>query len=265
MFTIDNLVQPETFEEAHQVLTAKRNNIILGGGAYLRLGSQRIDTAVDLSKLNLSFIKEQDEYITLGCMTTFRDVEVSPVLNECFNGILPKAVSNVVGVQFRNIATVGASVYAKYGFSDLITALLALDTEVELFKGGRMSLEKFLNKPLEKDILTRILIKKNARKAAYQHLRKSASDYPVLNVAVSSLDDQWIIAVGARPKRATISWQASEELSKGNITTEKLDHIADLVSDELSFGTNMRGNAEYRKAISKVLVKRAITEVLQWK
>ncbi|MBP2626196.1 MAG: FAD-binding protein [Firmicutes bacterium] len=265
MFTIDNLVQPETLEEAYKILTEKRNNTILGGCAYLRLGSQRIGTAVDLSKMNLNFIKEQDEYIALGCMTTFRDVEISPVLHEYFGGVLPKAVSNVVGVQFRNIVTVGASVYARYGFSDLITPLLALDTEVQLYRGGRMSLEMFLNKPLEKDILATVFIKKSAKKAAYQHLRKSASDYPILNVAVSNLDNQWIIAVGARPQRAAISRHASEELSKGNMTNEKIDHIASLVAEELSYGTNMRGNAEYRKAISKVLVKRAISEVLQWK
>ncbi len=265
MLTIGNLVQPDTIEEAYKVLTDKRNNTILGGCAYLRLGSQRIGTAVDLSKLNLNYIKEQDEYIALGCMTTFRDVETSPALQGYFNGVLPKAVSNVIGVQFRNIVTVGASVYSRYGFSDLITALLALDTEVELYKGGRMSLEIFLNKPPEKDILTRILIKKSARKAVYQHVRKSASDYPVLNVAVSRLENKWTIAVGARPQRAAIAQQASEELSKGNITDEKIGRIASIMAEELSFGTNLRGSATYRQAISSVLVKRAITEVVQCK
>jgi len=114
LFTIDNLVKPDTLEEAYKILTTKRNNTILGGCAYLRLGSKRIGTAIDLSKLDLNYIKEQDEYIELGCMTTFREVEVSPLLKECFNGMLPKAVSNVIGVQFRNIVTVGASVYARY-------------------------------------------------------------------------------------------------------------------------------------------------------
>lgn len=265
MFTINHFVQPETLEEAYTILTAKKNNTVLGGCAYLRLGSQRIDTAIDLSKLNLDDIKEQGEYLVLGCMTTLRDIEKSLVLQEYFNGVLPRAVGNIVGVQFRNIATVGASVYARYGFSDVITALLALDTEVELYKGGKMPLDSFLNKPPEKDILVRILIKKNARKAAYQHLRKSASDYPVLNVAVSSLNDQWIVAVGARPGRGAIADRASEELSKGNTSTEDIERIAKIATEELSFGSNLRGTKAYREAISSVLVKRAILEVLQWK
>lgn len=260
MFTILNLVQPETVEEAYRELTDK-NGTVLGGCAFLRLGSQRIGTAVDLSKLNLDYIKELDDSIEIGAMATFRDVETSPVLNEYFNGVLSQSVSHIMGVQFRNIATVGATVYAKYGFSDLITPLLALDTEVELYKGGRMPLEEFLDRPNEKDILTGIFIKKNPRKAVYHNLRNSATDYSILNVAASNLNDDWRIVVGARPQRAKVAKTASEELSKEGVSIETIDSAANTAAEELSFGTNMRGTAEYRKAMCKVLVKRAVTEV----
>lgn len=263
MFTIHDLVQPDTIEEAYGVLTNNKSSTILGGCAFLRLGSQRINTAIDLSKLNLNYIKELDEHIEIGAMATFRDVETNPVLNKFFNRVLPESVSHIMGVQFRNTATVGATVFSKYGFSDLITPLLALDTEVELYKDGRMPLEEFLDKPHEKDILTRILIKKNKRKAVYNNLRNSATDYPILNVAVSNWHDQWCIVAGARPQRAKIANEASAELSKGNLSLENIDHAANMAAEELSFGTNMRGTAEYRKAMCKVLVKRAITEVLQ--
>ncbi len=33
-----------------------------------------------------------------------------------------------------------AVLYGRYGFSDVLTALLVLDTEVELYKAGRISL-----------------------------------------------------------------------------------------------------------------------------
>ncbi|WP_378956762.1 FAD binding domain-containing protein [Pelosinus sp. sgz500959] len=262
MFTLLDLVQPDTIDEAYQILMAKRNNAILGGCAFLRLGSSRIGTGIELSKLNLNYITEQTDYIEIGAMTTFRDLETNLILQEYFNGVLPKAVGNIIGVQFRNVVTVGASVYAKYGFSDLITALLALDTEVELYKGGRMPLVEFLGRAYEKDFLTKIFIKKDQRKVAYQNFRSSASDFPILNVAVSKADHQWIIAVGAMPSRAKIAYQASAELSKGNL---KCDDIAAIAADELVFGTNAKATGEYRKAISKVLITRAIQEVLQWK
>lgn len=265
MFSLLDLVQPSTIEEAYQVLTNQRNNAVFGGCAFLRLGSRRIGTAVDLSKLNLNYIAERDGYIEVGAMATLRDIETNAALKEYFNGVLPKAVGNIVGVQFRNVVTVGGTVFSRYGFSDLIPALLALDTDIELHKGGRMPLAVFLEKPYEKDILTKVFIKKNNRKAVYQNLRNSASDYPTLTVAVSHLEDAWIVVVGARPQRAKIARKASQALSAGKFSLNDIDRVADMAMEELSCGSNTRGTAEYRQAIGKVLVRRAITEALQCK
>lgn len=265
MVTVVDLAQPDTIEEAYNILIANKSNTVLGGCAFLRLSAGKINTAIDLSNLNLNYIKVQEEEIEIGAMVSFRDIETSPVLNQYFNGVLPGSVSDVIGVQFRNIVTIGATVFSKYGFSDLIPALLALDTEVELGKGGRMPLEQFLDKPGARDILVKIFIKKNKRKAAYHSMRKSRSDFPILNVAVSNMDNKWLIVVGARPSRAKIAKKASEELSNGDLSIENIERAANTAAEELSFEGNMRGTAEYRKAICKVLVKRAVTEVIQCK
>ncbi len=273
MFTLLDLVQPKSIEEAYNTLINRRNNTVLGGCAFLKMGSKRIGTAIDLSNLDLNYIKEQDGYIEIGAMTTLRELETSELLNSHFTGVLPKSVSNIIGVQFRNVVTVGASVFSKYGFSDLVTALLALDSEVELVNAGRMQLAQFLTRPLEKDILTRIFIKKDSRQAVYKSLRNSASDYPILNVAVSRFEKKWTLVVGARPQRAEIAIRASEELSQQDtnigLTTENIEVAANLASnlaaDELCFGTNARGSAEYRRKMCKVLLKRAVMEVVECK
>ncbi len=263
MFTLLEFFQPETLEDAYNKLVARKTNTILGGCAFLKMGSKRIGTGIDLSKLNLNYINETDNYIEIGASTTFRDIETNETLNSYFNGVLKEAVKDIIGVQFRNMVTVGASVYSKYGFSDFITALLALDTEVELYKGGRLSLQDFLIKPYEKDILTKIYIKKNDRKASYKSLRNSKSDYPILNVTVSKLNDDFKIVVGARPATAKISIDASKFLSKEGFSEASLNKALDIMGSELIFGTNMRATYEYRQAISKVLVKRAIMEVIK--
>lgn len=261
MFKAKELVLPATIEEAYKIYISRKNNAILGGGAFLRMSSKKIDTLVDLSGLGLDYIREHEGYIEIGAYAALRDIETNPLLINSFNGAIPASVRHIIGVQFRNVATVGASVYSKYGFSDLITALLALDAEVELYKAGRMALEAFLKRPCERDILIKVLVKKNGRQASYQHLRNSASDYPILNAAVSVLDGRWRIAVGARPQRAAVALKASEELSKG-IDPDRVDYYAKLAAEELSFGSNERGTAGYRQAMCSVLVKRAITEVL---
>ena len=154
MFTLMELVQPSSLEEAYEILMKRKNNIVIGGSAFLRMGEKRIGTGIDLSNLNLNLIEETEDYIEIGAMTTLRDLEVSPILNNYFDKVIPNSVKDIIGVQFRNVATVGGSVFSRYGFSDLIVALLSLDTEVELYKGGKMSLEEFLNKEYEKDLFT---------------------------------------------------------------------------------------------------------------
>lgn len=265
MFIIQELVQPETIEQAYKILIQRKNNTVLGGCGFLRMGSKRIGTAIELSKLNLNYISEHSDYIEIGAMTTFRDVETNSTLKKYFNGILPKSVGNIIGVQFRNVVTVGATVYSKYGFSDVITALLSLDTDVELYETGRISLEEFLSMPYKKDILTRVFIKKNSRKALYKDFRNSISDYPILNVSVSKMDNQWKIVVGARPRGAEIAKNASLHLCNGKLTSKEIEEAANMAVEELAFGDNMRATGEYRKALCKVLVKRTIMEVLQCK
>lgn len=262
MIHIQNYETPQTLEEAYRLLNDKKSNTILGGCAYIRMGEKNIATAIDLGKLNLNFIYEKDATIEIGAMTTFREIETSPILKKYFSGILSESVKNIVGVQFRNIVTVGGTVYSRYGFSDLITALLSLDTEVMLQGKGRIPLERFLEEGSHKDILVKIIIPKTNRKAVFQMMRNSKSDYAILNVAVSNKEDDWKIVVGARPNRAKIAKEASEYLSKDNLTQVDIDFAAGLAVKELTFGSNMRGSKEYREAICQVLVKRAIMEVL---
>lgn len=262
MISIKDYVLPKTLEEAYKILNAKRSNVILGGCAFLRMGSKKIGTAIDLSNLSLKYIREDDKTIEIGGMTTFRDVETSLILQNYFDGILPKSVKNIVGVQLRNIVTVGATVYTKYGFSDFLTALLSLDVDVVLYNGGKMSLETFLEKGCQRDILTKVIISKENRKAAFYHMRNSQSDYAILNVAVSKKEKDWKVVVGARPMRAKIAKDASMYLGENHLSSKAVEYAAMLTVKELNFGSNIRGSKKYRETICKALVKRAIMEVL---
>ena len=265
MFTIDELVQPKTLNEAAAILTDSPDVVVLGGCGFLKLGSRRIRKAMDLSHCGLGSIVENTESIQIGAMATLYDIETYVSLRGLFNGIVSKAAGNILGTQFRRCATIGASVYSKYGFSDIIPPLMVLDTDVELLKNGRMPLKDFLDTPITRDILTNIFIKKDDRQASYQNMRNAGADFPILNAAVSKAGNRWTVAVGARPARAQIAEEASRQLS--GMTEDKIDagKIAAVVAQELSFSGNNKASAEYRRAISQVLVKRAIGEVLSCK
>lgn len=263
MFTIQEYVQPETVEEAYRLLMAKRNNVILGGTAFLKMSNKKIGTGIDLTKLSLDYIKETETQIEIGAMTTFRSLETSQCLKKNFNRLIPKSVEGILGVQFRNVVTIGGTVYSRYGFSDLITGLLALDVTVTLHGAGTIPLDEFLKKGSHKDILTRVNIEKNKRIASYQMLRNSAGDYPILNTAVSRLNNEWKIVIGARPRRAEVAMEASKFLSNHPISDGTIEEAAKLAVKELAFGSNMRGSKTYREAIAVPLVKRSIREVLR--
>ncbi|MFL8675917.1 FAD binding domain-containing protein [Clostridioides sp. GD02404] len=262
MFTVMDIVQPDTVEEAYSILNKRKTNQVIGGSAFLRMGKKRISTGIELSNLNLDYIKEDEDYIEIGSMTTFRTLETSQIVKKNFGDIIEDSVKDIIGIQFRNVVTVGATVFSKYGFSDLIVALLSLDTEVELYKAGRISLEEFLNRDYEKDLLIKVYIKKTNKNASYKSLRNAKSDYPLLNVSVSKHMGKFKLCVGARPQKATIAKQASEFLSNNEVNEVNIDKAIEIASEELTFGSNMRASRDYRKAMSKVLLKRAIMEVI---
>ncbi|WP_432666133.1 FAD binding domain-containing protein [Wukongibacter baidiensis] len=263
LITIKEYVKPESIDKAYDCLVSKKNSVLIGGGAFVRMGRKNITTAIDLSEANLNTIKETEDEIEIGGMTTFGELEQSPILKKYFSNMLALSVKDIVGVQLRNIVTVGGTVHSRYGFSDLITALLALDTMVKLYKQGIIPLEEFLAKGSEQpDILESIIIKKDSRKAAFESMRNSKGDYAILNVAISKLEDRFRISVGARPSRATLAYDTMDYLNKNGYSHKNIIEASKMASDEITFGTNSRGGKEYRREICKVLLKRALLEVV---
>lgn len=260
MFTIRNYVVAKSLEEAYE-LNQKKNNVILGGIGWLKMGGRNIQTAIDLSELGLDKIEEDEEYFKIGCMCTLRQLEVNESLNSYFNGIIAKSVIHIVGVQFRNCATIGGSIYSRFGFSDILTVLLALDTYVELYKGGIIPLSEYKDMPYDNDILVRILIKKDNRQVRYMTHRNSATDIPTLACAVSKLDGKWKVVLGARPQRAMEVSGVSELLSEIP-TKEEIEKVINKVIDEVKFESNMRGSKEYRLLLAKAFIKRGIEGIV---
>jgi len=260
LFKIKNYVVAEDLAQAYE-LNQKKNNVILGGIAWLKMGERNIQTAIDLSKLGLDKIEEDEECFKIGCMCTLRDMEVNKALNSYFNGAIAKSLVHIVGVQFRNCATIGGSIYSRFGFSDILTLLLSLDTYVELYNGGIIPLAVFKDMSYDNDILVRIIIKKDSRMVSYLTHRMSATDIPTLAVAISKLDKKWSVVLGARPQKAMLVHNVEEILSEYP-TKEEIDLLVSHVIKEVKFESNMRGSKEYRQILAKVFINRGIEEIM---
>ena len=201
MLRIREYRRVESLEEAYE-LNQKKTNRIIGGGLWMKIGDRNLMTAIDLSGLGLDQISETEDEFVIGCMATLRDLEVHPGLNAYTDGAVKQSVCHIVGVQFRNCATVGGSIYGRFGFSDVLTLFAALDCYVELYKGGNVPIQEFIHMNYDNDILVAVHIVKTPVKITYLSQRNTATDFPVIAVAVSEYNEKLHVSIGARPVRA---------------------------------------------------------------
>jgi CO/xanthine dehydrogenase FAD-binding subunit len=248
MITIQKYVRAQSLEEAWQLNQNKRNRI-LGGMLWLRLGKGSVGTAIDLCDLGLNTIEETEEQFSIGAMSTLRDLELHEGLNAYSSNAVRNAVKDIVGVQFRNMATVGGSIWGRFGFSDVLTVFLALDSYVELYKGGIVPLEDFAKMKKDNDILVRLIVKKTPCKVVYSAMRNQRTDFPVLACAVAQMNGEYRASIGARPGRAML------------VRRDNAEGFAAFVAENTPTEGNLRGSAAYRTHLTRVLVERSMNEL----
>ena len=90
--------------------------------------------------------------------------------------------------------------------------------------------------------------------------RNTKTDFPVLTCAISLGEEDAYAVVGARPSRAA-RVKLSDEWMEQIKTDEGRRSLADEVTEQMNFGSNMRGSAEYRRHLSKVLVRRGLEQL----
>ena len=160
MMTIREYKRVESLEEAWE-LNQKKANRVIGGMIWLKMSRGNVGTAIDISGLGLDQIEETEDAFEIGAMVTLRQLEEHSGLAAYTDGAMRESVRHIVGVQLRNLATVGGSIYGRFGFSDVLTMFLAMDTEVELYKAGRMPLVEFAKQIGGRDILVKLIVQKD--------------------------------------------------------------------------------------------------------
>ena len=259
MISIKKYVRPQSLEEAYE-LNQKKQNRVIGGMHFLKMGKGTVDTAIDLCDLGLSGIKETDEMFEIGAMTSLRELETHEGLLRYTEGAVKEALKDIVGVQFRNTATIGGSLYGRYGFSDILTLFMCMDSYAELYKGGTVPLCEFSEMAHDRDIIVRLIIKKTPGHFSYRALRLSKTDIPVLNSAASFIDGKYRVTVGARPMRA-VTVSDTRGFLTGGLTEEAIEGFSLRASETVPTGSNMRGSKEYRSRLVKVLVSQNLKEL----
>ncbi len=260
MLNITTYVRAKSLEEAYE-LCQKKTNVVLGGMLWLKMQNRNVHTAIDLCDLGLDTIEESDEYYTIGAMASLRSLEVHEGLNALTQGAMADSVKHIVGVQFRNVATLGGSLFGRFGFSDVLTLFQVLDAQIELFHHGIMSVAEFAKLPRDtRDILVRVLVPKTPKKTVYLSQRNTATDFPTLTCAVSEINGTYTCSIGASPFPA-MPFADENGILKDGITEESAAAFATDIASRAAFGSNTAAGAAYRKKVCAVLVRRALLKL----
>lgn len=259
MLSIQNYVRPGTPDEAWE-LNQKKQNRIIGGMMWMRLGRGSINTAIDLCNLGLDTMTETDDEISIGATVTLRQIEQHEGLNRYSLGAVRCAVRDIVGVQFRNMATVGGSIWGRFGFSDVLTVFLGMDTEVELYRGGRIPLAQFVTMPADRDLLLRLIVRKTPGHIVYTAMRNQRTDFPALACAVTDIGGTLRAVIGARPTKAMLI-TPGHPLTADDITEQTAATFADEIAAGTPTASNLRASAEYRTHLIRVLTARAALQL----
>jgi carbon-monoxide dehydrogenase medium subunit len=212
--------------------------------------------------------------LTMGALTTFRQVETHPIIRTHYPALV-EAARTVAGVQLRNLATIGGNLGNASPSADSVPPLVVLGATIDVVSSAgvrKLPVESCLTGPGRTalgpaELFASIRIPRPAPRSGSAYLRfspRSAMDIGIASVAAAVTLDadgrcaSCRIALGAvstTPLRA----DAAESRMIGEPMTaslaEEVGHLAASAARPIS---DIRGSAEYRRAIVRVLTARTV-------
>jgi CO/xanthine dehydrogenase FAD-binding subunit len=275
-------VKPQGIDEALTLIAKHKGRARpIAGGTDLIPKMQRREIAsphyiVDLKGISdLDYIKDECDGLHIGALTTIYAVETSPLIQQKF-GVLAQAAYSMASPQIRNRGTIAGNICNAVPSADSAPALLALEATVKLKgqEGERIvPLDDFFTGPNE-TVLTdgELLVEIHtpplppSSHGIYLKLTPRRSmDLAVVGVAVVVVPEDGVckdirIALGAVAPTPIRAKRAEAIIRGQRFSEEVIERTADTAVEEARPIDDHRASAEYRRAMIKVLVSRAIIQ-----
>jgi carbon-monoxide dehydrogenase medium subunit len=277
---------PKTVKEAISLLAKFKGEgkIFSGGQSMLVLMKQNMLTpeyVVDIKGLSeLDYMNyDAKKGLTIGALTTHRTIEKSPIIQKNYP-VLSEMEDNLAVVQTRNYGTIGGNVCHGEPAGDPSVVFIALNATLKLVgeKGERViNSEEFYKDTLEVDlkpdeILTEIQVPTIPPHTgvAHEKLMFQKGDLGIVGAAASitinpssGVCENACVAlsnVASTPFRA----KGAEKVLIGKVIDEKvLEEAGEAAAKEVSPPSDVHGSEEYRRAMTKVFLKRVVTKALE--
>jgi len=282
-------IAPKTIGEVLEIMSSLEGKAsLLAGGTNLivNLRNNKIkpEWVVDISRLSdFNYIRKDEQKIKIGALTNISELTISQLLNHQAK-ILKEASIQFANPLVRNKATIGGNLADASPAADTAVPLIALGAKVKAIDSDRkrreIPIEELFLAPnqtlLKKDeVIAEIefssLNSNNGNlKSAYEKFGlRNAMAISIVSVAIvlKLRDEKYIedvkIALGAvapKPIRA----QKVENILQGETLSQSLiEKSAEAVLDDISPISDIRASEDYRRMMSKVLLKRALNKIMR--
>ncbi len=278
------VVQPKTVADLTHALMETGGTVIAGGTDVLprlrHVTDDRQVSLIDISHLpDLRFIREHDNCLEIGALTTHADMASSEVLRK-FAPALVKACETVGAPQTRARGTLGGNLVNASPAADTAPPLLCLDSRVKLVSADdkrELPLYEFFRGPgktalLSGEFLHSIVFDLPSGRWGAGFIKLGRRNGMAIAVASAgvfmALDDTGTIdtirvafgSVGPVPVRA----RRVEALVAGQPPSAELfDRAAAGIEEDISPISDVRATAEYRMMSARVLLVRALVSAWQ--
>lgn len=272
--------RPGSVREAIELLAQNEDARPLAGGqSLLPILALRLASPSQLVDLNgieeLARIEVRDGYVKIGAMVTHARNAQSPE-NKKHLPLLVEALQHVAHEAVRNRGTLGGSLANADASAEMPLIMAALDAKVVLtsLDGERsVTAEDFFQghyttaiQPGE--LLTSIEIPFSDLSWAFEEVARRPGDFALGMVAVGvrtrdgHCDAARIVlgCVGDKPLRAP---EAEAFLLNKRLDSDVINEAAAVAIQTIKARTDIHASAEYRRSLTGVLVRRALTRATQ--
>ena len=257
----------------------ENNGHYIAGGTFtmVEVNADRFhpQCLIDLSLCDeLYGVREQEDFVEVGALMTFTQIEKHELLNELYPA-LTKAAAEVGGPQVRNRGTIGGNICAASPAADIATPLLALEAIVRVTgaDGEREIAVKDLFLAPKKtclntdEIVTAIVIPKPAGSSGFRKVgKRNALAVSSINMALAGKTEKGVftqlkIAAGScapTPRRCP---KAEACLIGKELNETTIEAAKEILLTEIAPIDDRWATAEYRKLVAQNMLAELLNEL----
>jgi carbon-monoxide dehydrogenase medium subunit len=273
---------PTTLPEALEALATGGSVPLAGGTALVQLLKQELTEADRLVWLGrvveLRGIRRKDGRLEVGAMTTLAELARSPTALQ-LHPALATAAAVVGNPRVRSVATIGGALAHADPRQDLPPVLLALGASATIASpdGQReVPLSEFFHSLMETalrpgELVTAVTLPADTLGDRERYVRftpGSPADFPTVGVAVrvrregETVTDAALALAGVAPRPVLVTEAAAALVGRqpGPREVEAAADAAEAAADPVD---DHRGSAAYKRAMTRLFARRALTQVLR--